>query len=113
MLKERVEILLETDTITPRATDISLKTVDAFVESGQEEIYQMLITHLAMAITRMDRKDEMSAPPDFVMQEVFQSPYFQEAVKRVEWIEQQLSEPFPKEEKDFLHMHFVSVLSSC
>jgi transcriptional antiterminator len=112
MLKERVDILKSSDTITTRANVISLKTLDAFVEPHNEEKYQMLITHLAMAVTRIDRKEELSAPPEVIMQEVLQSPHFTEAARRVEWIEQQLNESLPKEEKDFLHMHFVSVLSN-
>ncbi|KMJ59082.1 transcriptional antiterminator [Bacillus sp. LL01] len=112
MLKERVDILMSTETITERAKDISLKTMTAYVDSTKEEKYQMLITHLAMAVTRMDRGEELSAPPEIIMQEVQQSPHIQEANKRVEWIEQQLGEPLPQEEKAFLQMHFVSVLNN-
>lgn len=113
MLKERVDILMSTETITERAQEITLNTMKAYVNSTQEEEkYQMLITHLAMAITRMDRGEELSAPPEIIMQEVEQSPYIHEANKRVEWIEQQLGEPLPQEEKAFLQMHFVSVLNN-
>nr|WP_285842009.1 PRD domain-containing protein [Sutcliffiella horikoshii] len=112
MLKERVDILVSTETITERAQSITLKTMEAYVSSGQEERYQMLITHLAMAVTRMDRGEELSAPPEIIMDEVQQSPYIHEANNRIAWIEQQLGEPLPQEEKAFLQMHFVSVLNN-
>lgn len=112
MLKERVDILMSTETITERAQSITLKTMEAYVSSAQEERYQMLITHLAMAVTRMDRGEELSAPPEIIMDEVQQSPYIHEANNRIAWIEQQLGEPLPQEEKAFLQMHFVSVLNN-
>lgn len=110
-LKERLEILQTTDTITPHANEIVNQMIEKYVTKENAEQYTMLTTHLAMAITRIDRQEPLSAPPEIVMNEVYESPYLHEAEMRVAWIEELLNQKLPIEEKQFLLMHFVTVLT--
>lgn len=110
-LYTRLDILKDTDTITVRAKEICQETIKRFVNEQCSEKYTMLITHLAMAITRIERSELLSAPPQNVMKEVYDSPKILEAIKNVSWIENELKQSLPPEEKEFLLMHFVNILS--
>lgn len=111
-LIERLLILKSNDVITENAHWICHKTMEKFVPEKKAESYTMLITHLAMAVTRMEREEPLHAPPLNIMEEIYHSPNLEEARMRVEWIESALKKQIPKEEKDFLYMHFVSVLTA-
>ncbi|KYD19121.1 hypothetical protein B4119_1378 [Parageobacillus caldoxylosilyticus] len=71
----------------------------------------MLITHLAMAVTRIERNETVYSPPDIIMNEVYLSSHFPAAVEKVAMIEKWMNGNFPEEERKFLYMHFVNVLS--
>ncbi|WP_053360920.1 PRD domain-containing protein [Bacillus sp. FJAT-27251] len=110
-LKERLDILQTTNTITARARDIANQAIEKYVNDENADSYTMLVTHLAMAVSRIDRQEPLSGPPDFVMKEVYESSHLDEAERRVTWIEDFLGHKLPTEEKQFLLMHFVSVLN--
>jgi transcriptional antiterminator len=110
-LYERLELLRTSNAITEKAKTISEKTIQQFVNEENVNQYTMLITHLAIAITRIERNESLYSPPDAIMNEVYSSSKFPEAVERVAEIEKWLNEEFPEEERKFLYMHFVSALS--
>ncbi len=111
LLNERLELLHSTGTITDRAKMVCEKTIKQFVNEDNEEKYVMLITHLAMAITRIDRNEELSAPPEMIMDEIRRSSCFSQAQSNVAWVESILNGRLPQEEENFLLMHFGSVLN--
>ncbi|USY54072.1 PRD domain-containing protein [Bacillus sp. 1780r2a1] len=111
LLNERLELLHSTGTITDRAKMVCEETIKQFVNEDNEEKYVMLITHLAMAITRIERNEKLSAPPEVVMDEIRRSSCFSQAQSNVEWVESILNERLPQEEENFLLMHFGSVLN--
>ncbi|MDM5338589.1 PRD domain-containing protein [Fictibacillus enclensis] len=111
-LLERLELLKSSDSITETAFDICRKTIQKFVSENEADQYTMLITHLAMALTRIEREQELLPPPTDIMMEVYQSPKMEEARGRVGWIEKLLNQNLPEEEKEFLYLHFVNVLSA-
>lgn len=111
-LQTRLQILKSADSITEQAESICKKTIDKFVTSENENKYTMLITHLAMAVTRMERSEELYPPPEEIMNEIYSSSCIEEADLRVKWIEREMGSSLPKEERDFLLMHFVTVLSA-
>jgi transcriptional antiterminator len=110
-LYERLELLKTSNAITEKAKTICEKTIKQFVNEENAHQYTMLITHLAMAITRIERNESLYSPPDAIMNEVYSSSKFHEAVEKVVEIEKWMNEDFPEEERKFLLMHFVSVLS--
>lgn len=111
-LETRLQILKSADSITNKAETICKKTIDKFVTPENENKYTMLITHLAMAVTRMERSEKLYPPPEEIMNEIHSSLCIEEADLRVKWIEKELGSSIPKEERDFLLMHFVTVLSA-
>ncbi|MDX8291458.1 PRD domain-containing protein [Metabacillus indicus] len=111
-LYERLEVLQTGDAITSHAQRICHKTIQAYVSNLDTSIYQMLITHLAMAVTRVERNEPLNSPPATIMDEIYRSPKLEEAQNRVKWIEKECGFTIPNEEKDFLYMHFVSVLTA-
>ncbi|RXY98857.1 PRD domain-containing protein [Fictibacillus sp. S7] len=111
-LLERLELLKSSDSITEKAYAISRKTIQKFVSENDADQYSMLIIHLAMALTRIERQQELIPPPMDIMLEVYQSPKMEEARGRVAWIDQLLNHSLPEEEKEFLYLHFVNALSA-
>nr|WP_269448607.1 PRD domain-containing protein [Metabacillus kandeliae] len=110
-MKKRLEILYENKAITHLSKEICESAIDRFIKPDQEESYAMLVTHLAMAITRHERKEAMEGPPEEMMAEIRQSFHLSEAEEKVNWIEAKMP-GFPEEEKQFLLMHFVSALNN-
>ncbi|MDN4522966.1 PRD domain-containing protein [Fictibacillus fluitans] len=111
-LLERLEFLKNSDSITEKAYTICRKTIQKFVSENEADQYRMLIIHLAMALTRIERKQELIPPPTDIMMGVYRSPKMEEARGRVAWINQLLNNSLPEEEKEFLYLHFVNVLSA-
>jgi transcriptional regulatory protein LevR len=111
-LQKRLQILQSAGSITDQAEAICQKTIQKYVTEKNENKYTMLITHLAMAVTRMEKEQELFPPPEEIMNEVYGSPFIKEADQKVEWIENELKRPLPQEEREFLLMHFVTVLSA-
>lgn len=107
-LRERLDILYSTNTITDSARKLCEATVEKFVQADNEKKYKKLVTHLAMAVSRIERQEELNAPPEEIMQEIRQSPHFPQAVENVKWIESQMGGALPDEERQYLIMHFVN-----
>lgn len=107
-LRERLDILFTTNTITPSAMKLCEATISKFINADNEKQYTKLITHLAMAVTRIEREEELIAPPEDIMEEIRLSPHFSQAVENVKWIESQMSTMLPNEERQYLIMHFVN-----
>ncbi len=112
VLNTRLQILRSADSITDQAESICKKTINKFVTTENEDKYTMLITHLAMAVTRMERNEELYPPPEEVMSEIYTSSCIEEAKQRVKWIESEMEKSIPSEDREFLLMHFVTVLSA-
>ncbi|MBV7509463.1 PRD domain-containing protein [Bacillus sp. sid0103] len=112
ILTERLDILFMSDTITENAKKVCERTIEKFVAPEEEEKHAMLITHLAMAVTRIEKGEELHSPSEVIMNEVTQSPYFSQAQENVAWVESVLEGELPNEERQYLLMHFVSVLNS-
>lgn len=111
LLMARLDLLYSTSTITDRAKLVSTNVIERYVAETEGEKYTMLITHLAMAITRIDRNEELSSPPETIMAEIRSSENTLEALARIHWIEEVLGEALPIEEKEYLLLHFVTVLN--
>lgn len=112
-LRQRLDILSTTDTITPGAMKLCEAVIAKFIHNdnentGNEKQYTKLVTHLGMAVTRIEREEDLIAPPEDIMQEIRRSPHFPQAVENVRWIESQMDRALPDEERQYLIMHFVN-----
>jgi PRD domain len=112
-LSERFKVLIEGGVVTPMAADIAQRAVERLIDKhGRFPAYKvnMFSTHLASALTRLDRQEEVEPPPKELFAEVEASPWIQEAIREIEWIERQWGKALPDAEKRFLMIHFVSLL---
>ncbi|PRX38870.1 PRD domain-containing protein [Planifilum fimeticola] len=112
-LKERFRILIEGGVVAPEAADIAQRAVERLTATHgrfPEDRVNMFSTHLASALTRLERCEEIEPPPKELFAEVEASPWLQEAVGEVEWIERQWGKALPDAEKRFLTIHYVSLL---
>ncbi|WP_088832429.1 PRD domain-containing protein [Paenibacillus tyrfis] len=111
MLAERLELLFGTDTITAHAKHVCEAAIQQFIVPGEDKKYTKLITHLAMALTRIERKEVLNAPPGELMEEVVQSEHYGQARQHVAWIVSICNAELPDEERQYLEMHFVHALT--
>jgi hypothetical protein len=112
-LKERFRILIEGGVVAPEAADIAQRAVERLTATHgrfPEDRVNMFSTHLASALTRLERRDEIDPPPKELLAEVEASPWLQEAVGEIEWIERQWGKALPDAEIRYLIIHYVSLL---
>lgn len=112
-LKERFKILIEGGVVTPEAADIAQRAVERLTARHGRfpaEQLNMFSTHLASALTRLARREEIEPPPKELFAEVEASSRFREAVEEVDWIERQWGKALPDAERRYLIIHYVSLL---
>ncbi|AOT70363.1 PRD domain-containing protein [Geosporobacter ferrireducens] len=115
LLKQRLDILEESDQISP---EIKIAVIDFAQEFEKkyaliltEENGSMLITHLAIALTRIKNGEEINAIDELVLDEVKQSKLYDELPKFYKRLEEQLSIKIPDSEKGFIAAHACTILS--
>ncbi|MTW86044.1 PRD domain-containing protein [Virgibacillus dakarensis] len=113
--RERLQLLLEQKVITTEAHDVALTAFKQLMDSvGKTDIDQaeMLFTHLPMALTRMEAGEEVEKPAPEIFREVEQSSYFELAKEQIAFIEDLQKKPLPQGEKEYLYMHYTTVLNT-
>lgn len=112
-LDERLKVLVEGGVVIPKAADIAknaVKRLENIHGLLPEDKINMFVTHLATALTRLERKEAIEAPPQELLEEVETTPFIKEALLEIDWIEHEWGTALPVEEKQFLSIHYVSVL---
>ena len=111
-LKERLTILAENNVISFRSADLAAKAFEQLQQVlHKEEIdsSEMLFTHLPTAITRIERGEDIGAPMPEILTEIKASKFYPEVVQQVEFIESLHGFKLPKEEWDYLLIHYTNV----
>ncbi|WP_347548625.1 PRD domain-containing protein [Pseudalkalibacillus hwajinpoensis] len=112
-IKERLEILKAGDVISADASVIAEKAVQRLTRQAGSTLPQnkveMLVTHLATALTRISRGEIIDSPPDQLVVEVEKSDQINEAVKEITWVQSMWNEKIPESELSFLKIHYVSI----
>ncbi|WP_339227004.1 PRD domain-containing protein [Oceanobacillus sp. FSL K6-2867] len=112
---ERLQLLLDQKVISSAAHEVALQAFKQIMEVvGKTDIEQaeMLFTHLPMALTRIEAGEEAEAPAVEIMREVKQSEHFAIAEEQIAFIENKWMRALPQGEKEFLYMHYVTVLNT-
>lgn len=112
-LQQRLDLLVEGDVISKQASKVTETAFQRLLdELHATKIIQaeMLFTHLPAALTRMDRKEDLEAPGEEIMKEVKSSPHYTKALKQIDMIEKDWGTAIPREERDFLAMHYTNVI---
>ncbi|WP_284139105.1 MULTISPECIES: PRD domain-containing protein [unclassified Virgibacillus] len=113
-LKERLQLLLEQHVITKKAYATTLDSYEfllRYLERDFADHAEMLFTHLPMALTRIENGEDVASPTDDIMLDVRNSPFYPIAQEHVAFIEQRWEAPLPKGEKDFLYLHYTTVIT--
>ncbi|UFU00246.1 PRD domain-containing protein [Radiobacillus kanasensis] len=113
--QNRLKILLEQKVISQPSHDIALeafKEIMSLLNKSDIEQAEMLFTHLPMALSRIESGEKVDNPTPELMQEVEQSKYFQLAEEQLRYVEDKSKKPLPQGEKEYLLMHYSTVLDT-
>ena len=112
-IKERLDILMAGDVISEEASTIAEKAVQRLSNQAHRPLPQnkveMLVTHLASALTRMSRGESIDGPPDELSSEIEKSEQIDLAKGEITWIQSNWAEEIPQSEIAFLKIHYVSI----
>ncbi|PLR77061.1 PRD domain-containing protein [Bacillus sp. V3-13] len=111
-LNERLELLLSGGVITAEAAAITGKAFENLGSMMNKTAIlqsEMLFTHLASALTRLERGEKIEGPPEALLNEVSRTGFTEKIEKEIEFIERQFGNALPVEEKNYLHLHYASV----
>lgn len=111
-INERLNILEEGKVISPEAALIAEKAVQRLISKSTDlpqNKLEMLVTHLATALTRMSRGEKIDQPAEVLVSEVDKNEHVQSALDEIKWVETVWGEKLPPAEIAFLKIHYVSI----
>lgn len=111
-INERLSILKEGNVISHEAALLAEKAVQRLTSRANDlsqNKLDMLVTHLATALTRMSRGEAVDHPPELLLAEVDNSEHVPLALKEIRWIESVWESNLPESEIAFLKIHYVSI----
>ncbi|MFB1050700.1 PRD domain-containing protein [Paraliobacillus sp. JSM ZJ581] len=111
----KLDILLETQTITSQAYQVTNQTFDFMKNSFQCETIkhsEMFWVHMAMALTRIENGETVEGPSNAILQEVYQTPHRKEIEKVISYVSAAINEELPKEERGFFYLHLHGVVEN-
>lgn len=111
-LEERLEIMKSSDVISETAAWVSIKAFNHLTSIlNQNDLKQgeMLFTHLSTALTRLERGEDIEAPPGALLQEAKAAGFSEKAEEQIHFIEEVAGKSLPQAEKDYLHLHYATV----
>lgn len=113
--KARLDILLEQKVISQKANETAFFIYSELLRKlnrNNLEQAEMLFTHLPMALERCkDGSSTIEGPSAEIMNEIYQTDHFPLAKEQVESIEKVWGVSLPEEERNYLYMHYTTVLN--
>ncbi|MGF0039515.1 PRD domain-containing protein [Peptoniphilaceae bacterium SGI.131] len=111
-MKARLKLLLDNKIIDQDGYDIGLKIYQDLVEEGLEASrLEMLITHIARTVKKVNNGEKLQAIDDYVKDQIMQNENIVKASKLAVKIMNDYGFDFPDQEKDFLMLHLESILA--
>ncbi|MBS4538738.1 PRD domain-containing protein [Clostridium sp. D2Q-11] len=114
LLKQRLDILKEAGEISQDIKEATLEFISKFENKYSlemtEENSSMLVTHLAMALSRIKKGEEIEEMNEMALEEVKQSEIYCELPEFYEAIETKLNIEIPESEKGFLALHACTLV---
>lgn len=112
MMKERLEILLNSDVITQDIYDYSYKIYKKYFEKEEfnKDKVNIFITHLAMSLKRINEGDIIDKLDEDVYTQVKNSEVFYEALRFSQMIVNDLDVDIPNNEEEYLILHLGNIL---
>lgn len=115
LLKQRLDILEASDVISPQVRDAVLDFAQEFEKEYSlvltEKNASMLITHLAMALTRIRNGEKVNEIDKFVLDEAKQNKLYNELPKFYKRLEEKLNIKIPDSEKGYIAVHACAIIS--
>ncbi|WP_077300621.1 PRD domain-containing protein [Virgibacillus pantothenticus] len=113
-LQDRLQILLLGKVISKDTFYLTLRAFQRLLKELRMkhlEQAEMLFTHLPSALERIKEGEELDLPVVEAMDDVKNSPYYLLAKQQVSLLEEEWGGTLPQQEKDFLYIHFINVIS--
>lgn len=113
MIQEKLNILLDTDTINQEAYDYAIKTLRHLKNTEiitQEEEADALIIHLAMATTRQETGEVINPVDTEILYEIQNNSRYKEANKIWNELKKIAPTSFSINEEEYFHLHLVTLL---
>lgn len=106
---ERLDILKMAGQISENTYEQVLRIINYFNQEHllqiNEENGAMFITHLCIALRRMEQKEAIAGMEEEIYQEIRENSYYSRSKETLTHIEQLLGSTIPPEEKGYLMMH--------
>ncbi|MEC5425218.1 PRD domain-containing protein [Virgibacillus sp. C22-A2] len=112
-LEDRLNILVlggVASKLASNITNLAFKRLLDTLELDDLEQGEMLFTHLASSLTRIEKGETLEGPGSAIMNEVRNSTHFSIAVSQIYYIEEQWGKALPQEEREYLYMHYTNVI---
>lgn len=113
-LQDRLQILLLGEVISKGTYYVTLNAFKRLLENlkiRSLEQAEMLFTHLPSVLERIKKGEELGLPVGDAMEDIKNSPYYLLAKQQVRLIEEEWGGTLPQQEKKFLYIHFIHVIS--
>lgn len=108
MIELKLKILLENNVISQSVYEKSIVVLSHLTERVvDEQKLDVFMTHLSMALARMEKDEVMTMLDDTIYAEVTQSDNYEQAVALTKELEQQIDCQFPQEEIRYIHLHLA------
>lgn len=113
--KARLQLLIEKGIISTPAYSVALETFEQvmdLVNKNDIDHSEMLFTHLPMALTRIEKGEQVEKPTAELMAEIEQSIHYELAKRQITFIEDKWGNSIPEGEREYLYMHYVTVFNT-
>jgi len=115
LLRERLAILKATGMISDEIGDSIIEFAKGFEEKYSleltEENASMLITHLVMALARIQRGEEVNPMDELAMEEISHSEFYIELPEIYMPLEDKLRIRLPDSEKGYIALHACTIVA--
>lgn len=113
-LTTRLDILKDANQISQETYNILIKIIEDLKLKRNIELTEengaMFITHLASALTRIEKNESLNKIEEFIFDEVKRDTNYELAVEITNDLEK-LTKKLPEEERDFIEMHICTLLN--
>ncbi|MBS4536716.1 PRD domain-containing protein [Clostridium sp. D2Q-14] len=109
LLVQRLEILKGAGEISEKIKDVTLDFISKFEEKYSlemtEENASMLVTHLAMALSRIKKGEKIEEMDEMALEEVKENEIYDDFPEFYDFIEKRLDIEIPESEKGYIALH--------
>ncbi len=113
MIKQKLEILVESQIIEKTTEDYVLKVLDYLLATkiiSDATKADVFLTHLAMADARRKKNESIASLDDFIVAEITGDPNFLHSKELWQDLEEMAENKFEEAELDYFYLHIINML---